>query len=174
MLWWLKKLIRHPARIGSIAPSSRFLARLMARELKPGMHILELGPGEGAITRRILEKIGAAEKLTLLERDPELADICAKKFPDCELLRGDAADILERETRTFDAILSGIPFAVMHEEKRQRVFTLIRDHLEPNGSFIMFQYSRHTLHELKDIFPRVEVNFTFKNLPPAFVFTCRN
>jgi len=55
------------------------LSRIVdALELKPADAVVEIGPGEGALTRRLLEKVG---KLTAIEIDHDLADALEAEFP---------------------------------------------------------------------------------------------
>ncbi|MGZ5939428.1 MAG: class I SAM-dependent methyltransferase, partial [Rhizomicrobium sp.] len=72
-LQFLRGLIASPRGVGAIAPSSPALARAVAAQVdpaKPGP-ILELGPGTGAITKELLGRGVAPERLTLIEYDPD-------------------------------------------------------------------------------------------------------
>src|SRR5918912_3490011 len=66
-LRWLKA----PHRIGAVAPSSRFLARAMAREVdvRGSGLVVELGGGTGSITRALLDAGLAPDRLIVVERD---------------------------------------------------------------------------------------------------------
>lgn len=172
MIGWGVKFLRSPRKIGSVAPSSPFLAKLMTRGIAPHARVLELGSGSGAITAHILKKLRAPAQLTMVEADAEFADMCARRFPGAAVHNADAEDVLRSETATFDAVLSGIPFAAMDRGKRLRIFRLVRDRLAPGGAFVMFQYSLTTRGELRDVFGAVETYFTPWNLPPAFVYVC--
>lgn len=174
MFSWLKKFVKNPREIGSVAPSSPALGELMTGSIPSDARVLELGPGSGAITTYILQKISAPSRLTLLESDEELARQCQTKFPGITMWNADVEDALMAHTDTFDVILSGIPFAVMEKEKRLRVFQLIKERLSAGGQFIMFQYSISTRDELASIFGTVTTKFTPWNVPPAFVFVAKN
>lgn len=173
MLWWLKKLAKNPAVIGSVAPSGSSLAGLMTHDLRSGMRVLELGPGSGAITEHILKKLKDPKKLKLIEYDHDLAAMCGQKFPGVTIHCGDAEKLLSQDAGYYDAIISGIPFAAMDKAKRQRIFNHVHDRLNNGGTFVMFQYSVTTLGELKTIFREVKTGFTPLNIPPAFVFFCK-
>jgi len=172
MFSWLSKFIKNPRVIGSVAPSSPALAKLMTSGIKPEHKVLELGPGNGAITGFAVEKLACPTQLTLIEVEPALAEVCRKKFPGVLIKCNDVQDSLQNDPDRYDMILSGIPFAIMRPEKRKRVFKLVHDHLKDDGVFIMFQYSTTTLDELKNIFNKVKVEFTPWNIPPAFVYFC--
>jgi len=172
VMYWLKKFFKNPRGIGSIAPSSKQLARLMTRNIPPNASVLELGAGSGSITACILKNLTKPALLTSVEADTELFGICQKKFPGINLLNQDIQETLNQEI-SFDFIISGIPFAAMDQNNRRQIFHLIRERLVPGGSFIMFQYSTLTRNELRAIFGNLKTDFTPWNLPPAFVFTCK-
>src|SRR5262245_1372694 len=51
-LQFLRAVLRHPSRVGAVAPSGRMLARLMTDSLTAAdAPILELGPGTGIFTK---------------------------------------------------------------------------------------------------------------------------
>ncbi len=52
----------------------------------PGENILEIGPGTGALTEKILERVST---LTSVEIDKRVADDLAARFPGLNLIRGD-------------------------------------------------------------------------------------
>ena len=51
--------------------------------------VVEIGPGQGALTGRLLAHAG---HVAAIELDPALADMVAARFPQVELVRGDALD----------------------------------------------------------------------------------
>ena len=88
---WLKA----PTRIGAVVPSSRHLARAMAREVRgvgPGT-IVELGAGTGSVTRALIEAGIPKERLVVVERDPELHRLLQERFPELTILKGDAREL---------------------------------------------------------------------------------
>jgi len=48
-------MLKNPLSVCALTPSSRMLARAMARglEIKPNESVMELGPGTGALTDQI-------------------------------------------------------------------------------------------------------------------------
>lgn len=173
MFSWLAKFVRHPRRVGAVAPSSASLGRLMTRDIRPTERVLELGPGTGAITPFILERLDGPGRLTMIEIDPDFAAECRARFPGANVIRGDIADILARDAESYDVIVSGIPFAAMEKSRAEDIFRLIRDRLADGGRFVMFQYSKRTLKEIERVFGDVEIRFTPWNVPPAFVYVAR-
>ena len=172
----LQRFIKDPIRIGSVADSSRWLAEKMVECSDLSGHILELGAGTGPITKEILRRLPDQRALTLVEMDPHLATTLRDKFPLAHLLQQDAEEALSTSTQSYSAILSGIPFAVMNPAKRARLYQLIKHHLAPGGTFVMFQYSTSSEKSLRALYgkERVETHFVPLNIPPAFVFACHN
>jgi 16S rRNA (adenine1518-N6/adenine1519-N6)-dimethyltransferase len=78
-------------------------------------HLLEVGAGTGALTDRLL---GAARRVTAVERDPGLAAFLREEFAD-ERSRGRLAvvegDALEVELPEFSASVSNLPYGVSSE-----------------------------------------------------------
>ncbi|MCC7357774.1 methyltransferase domain-containing protein [Candidatus Uhrbacteria bacterium] len=172
---WLKQLIINPRAIGAISPSSSSLANLMTKSINSDDRILELGPGTGSITRSLIKRLSnPASQLTLVEIDPFMAKTCRAIFPQIELIEDDALRVLKMSDKKYNTIISGIPFAILQKKIRLQLFAEIAKHLKPDGTFIMFQYSVLTRHELKNYFNEVTTKYTPFNLPPAFVFVAKN
>ncbi len=75
-------------------------------------HVLEIGPGTGALTDRLL---AVAERVTVVERDRELASFLREEFA-AEITAGRltviAGDALEVDLPTFTASVSNLPYSV--------------------------------------------------------------
>lgn len=50
-------------------------------------HVIEIGPGKGFLTKKLLEKAG---KVTAIEKDPDLIPFLKENFPKLNLIQGDA------------------------------------------------------------------------------------
>src|SRR5437762_12621258 len=84
--------LRPPHRIGAVAPSSRFLARAMAKQVDirgPDM-VIELGGGTGSVTKALLDAGVPAERLIVVERDARLYKMLRRRFPQLRVVLGDA------------------------------------------------------------------------------------
>ncbi|MCH8828672.1 MAG: methyltransferase domain-containing protein, partial [Planctomycetes bacterium] len=105
---------------GSILPSSRFLARAMTgpMESRRGpLRILEVGPGTGAVTRRIVRFLKPEDRFDLVEINPSFAQRLKNRFlndPVFERVASQshvhACALKEFESdQSYDFILSGLP-----------------------------------------------------------------
>ncbi len=68
--------------------------------------VTEIGPGKGALTEFLLQR---ARHVAAVELDPELADHLAARFPQVELIRGDA---LHADLGTVGPIAGNLPYYV--------------------------------------------------------------
>ena len=72
----LRKFLRSPRTVGAVTPSSRALARAMIANLpiNEPASIVELGPGTGAFTGAILDRVGPKARVLAMELEPEFVD----------------------------------------------------------------------------------------------------
>src|SRR5437588_10558073 len=91
-LLFLRGLIANPTGVGAIAPSSPALARAVAAQVDPSRKgpVLELGPGTGSMTRELIKRGIAPERMVAIEWDANFAKSIAAEFPDAKVIRGDA------------------------------------------------------------------------------------
>jgi len=61
-----------------------------AADIQPGDSVLEIGPGLGALTERIIPK---AKAVTCIEKDPTMANYLKSRFSNFTLIESDALDV---------------------------------------------------------------------------------
>lgn len=177
-LLFLRGLIANPTGVGAIAPSSPALARAVAAQVDPRRDgpVLELGPGTGSMTRELIARGIAPERMVAIEWDRHFAKALADEFPAIRVIRGDAFDLdgnLPRRSGPFAAIISGIPLLNHSLEKRRALVEAAFRHLVPGGPLIQFSYGFHSPVKAP---PEISVRlaaFVWKNLPPATVWVYR-
>jgi 16S rRNA (adenine1518-N6/adenine1519-N6)-dimethyltransferase len=79
-----------------------------AVEAAPDELVLEIGPGEGALTSRLLDLYPG--RVTAIEIDPELADSLRSRFPTLDVINDDALEVA-LPTRPFRAV-GNLPYNV--------------------------------------------------------------
>ncbi|PSP84605.1 16S rRNA (adenine(1518)-N(6)/adenine(1519)-N(6))-dimethyltransferase [Halobacteriales archaeon QS_1_68_17] len=129
-----------PDRDQHFLVDDRVLDRLPGYATEAGAdtsHVLEIGPGTGALTDRLL---AVADRVTAVERDPALAEFLREEFAaDVEAgrLAVVAGDALEVSLPPFTASVSNLPYGVASElafrllpEKRPLVLMFQREFAE--------------------------------------------
>lgn len=171
-------LFNHPKRVGSVVPSSRFLAESIVRqapwpEIKA---VAELGSGTGAITRAISANVNETTKVLLFEMNETMRNNLSTEYPDFSCYP-DASRLVKVMTDVqidqLDCIFSGLPFFNFERELRDTLIEQINQSLKPGGLFIAFQYSLQMKKQLSEYFNIEKINLVPFNIPPAFVYVCR-
>lgn len=178
-LRFLRALMARPKNVGAIAPSSRALARAMARLLDPARPgpVLELGPGTGVISEAILERGIAPERLILVEYDSDMAAFLRGCFRDVQVIQGDAFDLTTalgaRAHEKFSGVISGLPLLNFPPARRRHCMEGIARVLQPGAPLIQFSYGVQP--PVKPL-PGQTVEraaLIWANLPPARVWVYR-
>lgn len=180
-LLFFKRVLANPLRIGYVVPSSPFLTTMVAKRLdfsKPRV-IVELGPGEGCHTRKIVKRMSADSKLILFELDEELAQHLEKYFakdPRVTVLHTDALHMPEALKKLgherCDYIVSGIPFLVVPEQARGQILNNIANVMDEETRFITYQVTTQIIDQY-NLFELVDKEYCPLNVPPINVFDFR-
>ena len=182
-------MLRKPAQIGAVAPSSPSLAGVIASVVPTagGPVVVELGPGTGAVTTAIDARLDPGARHLAVELDPRMAGFLRQAHPGLEVVEGDAAKLQslleERGVAHADAVVSGLPWALFDDVTQASILGQVAAVIEPDGVFATFAYRhgmalaaarrfRSTLHAT---FAEVQLTPTvWRNMPPAFVYVCRH
>ncbi|MCD9023976.1 class I SAM-dependent methyltransferase [Cohnella silvisoli] len=175
---FLRKFMNHPKQIGSVVPSSRFLAESMVNAI-PWHNVkaaAELGAGTGAITQYIAQRASKDAEVYLFEKDTKMRRQLKLEYPGftCAANAANMLRILEGNgERHLDCILSGLPFYNFPQEVRDQLMEQIVGALKPGGLFVAFQYSLQMKKQMAKLFDIEKIKFVPLNFPPAFVYVCR-
>jgi phospholipid N-methyltransferase len=71
-----------------------------------------------------------------------------------------------------DFVISGIPFSTLPADQREAVLHATRAVLQPQGAFLVYQFSPMVLASLRQVFSHVRRGFQPLNMPPAQLFYC--
>ena len=175
---FIREWLANPQRTGAVAPSSPQLGAAMARWLprNPESYVLELGPGTGAVTDALLKYGLREDRLVGIEKNPALAKILRKRFPQAHMVTGDAWDLdtllaeLPQPVTAVGAVISSLPLLNFPKEQADALAQKIRSVLEPKGRWVQYTY-----HILKDRsrggedFRLLASKIVWFNIPPARV-----
>jgi phospholipid N-methyltransferase len=159
--------------------------------------VLEVGPGTGAVTRRIARLLKPGDRLDLVELNERFADLLRRRFaddPDFQRV-ADRSEIHQCPIQQFstaapyDYIISGLPFNNFPPELVREIFGVFFQFLAPGGVLSYFEYmymrplrravsnraARVRLGDLETVLEeylarhRFRRDWVFVNLPPAWV-----
>lgn len=175
-----KNFLQHPLMLGSFIPSSRFLIRTLLGELDfaRARVIVEYGPGVGTFTHEILARMRPDAQLVALETNREFVQFLQSSTTDPRLhvVHASAAAVQGALTALgldhADFVISGIPFSTLPATEREAVIRATHTVLQPEGAFLVYQFSPMVLASLRQVFSHVRRGFQPLNVPPAQLFYC--
>jgi phospholipid N-methyltransferase len=178
--------------VAAISPSSRYLATAMLEPLplQKTRIVVELGAGTGAITRALLDRLPPDATLLVFEINPRFIDCLRQSISDPRvILINSSVENLEAELHLrgiqhVDAVVSSLGLAFIPDHQRHAIFQQLSPFLHQGSVFTQYQYihglqfmegrlCRFNLRPLLGrYFASVRSKIEWRNLPPAFVFTC--
>ena len=179
-LRFLWGFVRHPLAVGSVVPSSPYLARAVVGHVPASATcVAELGAGTGPITRALLRHLGPQATVLAMEIDPAFCDVLRRRLPDPRLrvIQAPAQELPDQAARhgcAVQAVVSGLPFANFPPPVRREIVAAAHAALVPGGVFSGYGYAPFALPPLlRAVFGNCQMGFVWRNVPPAFVFTAR-
>ncbi|MCZ7645142.1 MAG: methyltransferase domain-containing protein [Planctomycetota bacterium] len=202
-LTFLRESLRDFKTTGAVAPSSPFLARAMAhclppaRELPGDLRVLEVGPGTGAFTRALAQRMNGRGRLDLYEISPNFVEHLKEKIARqkgfasmrerIRVIRGDVRELPAKPV--YDRIVSGLPLNNFTPGEVQGFLEHFRALLKPDGTLAYFEYlairelqtpfrrkqERERLRGIRDVVQAFQKRYQVKarvvplNVPPAVV-----
>jgi phospholipid N-methyltransferase len=180
------RFLRSPRTVGALSASSQALARAIvdAIDLDGPVRVVELGPGTGALTGPILERLGPDGRLLAIDIEPEFVKQVSRRWPQVECVCASAEElehlVSDRDLSPVDHIISGLPFASLPVEMTNRILAAIEASLRSGGTFTTFQYVYAYALPAAIAFrrgmsgrmgARPSRRLVVRNLPPAWVLT---
>ncbi|HYW81163.1 MAG TPA: methyltransferase [Thermoguttaceae bacterium] len=153
---FLREFRRQFHTTGAILPSSRFLAAALARYVREGRdeaaqaprRVLEVGPGTGSVTDKIVDALGPTDRLDLVEINEEFVALLERRFAEEPKLIAvaDRVRILNMpieeaaDGEPYDRIVSGLPLNNFEVADVQRILGVLEGLLKPGGRLSFFEY----------------------------------
>ena len=188
LMTFASAVVRKPAVIGAIAPSSATLAQRLA-EVVPSHGaptVVELGPGTGPVSAAIAARLPVHGRAVAVEIEPGLVDYLHRTRPELEVVHGDAAELHEVLAAAgidrVDAVVSGLPWALIGKQTQEDIVDQVARALTPHGAFTTFAYvhalamspARRFRSLLRTRFDEVlPTRCVWRNTPPAITYVCR-
>lgn len=185
---------------GALLPSGAALGRALASQVVPATtprKILEAGPGTGAVTGHILQRLGPHDRLVLVEINDRFAQMLRNRlahdaewadYADRVEVRNVPLEQLEAEEK-YDLIISGLPLNNFSCELVEEIFSQLHRVAAEGAMLSFFEYvgirkakslctsrtERTRLAGIDKIFARefgrweTGRDFVALNFPPAWV-----
>jgi phosphatidylethanolamine/phosphatidyl-N-methylethanolamine N-methyltransferase len=185
---FLAAFVRRPGTMGAVAPSSARLSAVLTSIVPTAGSpvVVELGPGTGAVSAAIDQRLPAGSRHLAVELDATMVEYLGRTRPGMEVVYGDARNLgkllAERDVTHVDAVVCGLPWALFDEPTQHAVLSEVGEAIGPTGAFSTFAYvsgmalpaARRFRRTLRSRFEEVIVSATvWRNVPPAFVYVCR-
>ncbi len=176
-----KEAIKSLKQTGALTATSRYsVEKMLAKiDFSQDLTIVELGVGNGAVTKAIMEHLGPNSRLIALEINENMYRLALNALrPDHRVQIAhhsafELSDLLKSlGIDKVDVIVSTLPLTMFKKENNDRLMAQIRAHLKPNGQYIQIQYSPIKYPLIKRYFPKVKIQVALANFPPALLFFC--
>lgn len=168
--------LKHINDIGTVTRSSKNLSKSIASHVNyaDAKVIVEIGAGDGVITKQILKKMQPDAKLISFEINSVFCTNLRAIGDDRLVVIEDSAekilDVLEQHGyEKADYIVSAVPFVAFSNELTLKIVNACRDGLKKNGKYIQLHYSLKLKDLYESVFGNVTKHFVLLNVPPAFV-----
>jgi phosphatidylethanolamine/phosphatidyl-N-methylethanolamine N-methyltransferase len=147
---FLTQFLRNYQTTGSVVPSGRALASALCRHVGTGapQKILEAGPGTGAVTGVVVERMRVEDELWMVELNPTFAAHLRGAFKErpafravadrCHLVEGSLQALAQ--DGEFDVVISGLPLNNFSPEDVRAILDAYARLLKPSGVLSFFQY----------------------------------
>ena len=174
-LTFIRAFITNPLATGSVLPSSKALSNEMASHINQTDNgiIIELGAGTGAVTEALLQSGVNPSNLIVIEYSKDMVKKLNKRFPDIQIIEGDAADLkklLVLETKMISAVISSLPLKSLPKSLTFTILDQISQILPEGGKYIQYTYGfGKSGHNKLDNFNIKCSKRIWQNLPPASV-----
>lgn len=178
---FLYQWMKNPRQTASVVPSSAFLAEAMVRAVRehtpaPDPSVLELGPGNGAITKVLLKHFDPS-KVLAMDLNQNFVKELQIRFPDLSVISGDAQNLkpLMHENNFHPSVIvSSLGFLAMPQEVSRNIVRSCCAVLPKNGILVQYTYGKSSpLSEgvlRENGLECLHFGRVLRNIPPASVF----
>lgn len=177
---FFKGMMKGPKTVGAIAPTSSVTAKRMASviDVKSGLPVLELGPGTGVITKQILARGVAPEKIVSVEYSENFYRRLVEDYAGVNFIHGDAFDLKHTlgalADQTFDCVISAVPLLSFPMEARIRLLEDLLNRIPEGRPVMQITYGPVSPVIAKpDRYHIQHFDFVVRNIPPAQLWIYR-
>ena len=178
---FVRTWLRNPRSTGALLPSSESLANALVAALPDDDYdlVIELGTGEGSVTRQLAARFGG-ERVLGVELDSSLAMLARAQAPEATVIVGDACQLPQLLNRGAavgkTAVVSCLPLITM-PRARHRVLRAVHSLIAPHGHLVQFTYAPWEPYPARERrmfgLAGARAGRVLRNVPPATVWLYR-
>ena len=177
ILSFLRTFIKKPKEVSAFIPTLRRVAESIVNHIPLSANlVVEYGPGNGVVTKKILEHLAPGSKVIAIEILDEFVDVLKKiNDPRLKVVKGNVLQkSLDLSEESVDVILSSIPLSRLEKNERRKLIEVSAKALKSGGKMIIYyQTSKLSLPILENIFKEVEWHFDPRNFTPYFILIAK-
>lgn len=178
-LTFIKEAFSKFKEVGTITRSSDSLCAKVVgmSQIANAKCVVELGAGDGVMTRHILQHLPSDAKLLAFEINSSFCEILRGIQDDRLIIIEDSAEHLEHHLTShgfdsIDVIFSALPFVVIPDHVALSIVNNCHRLLSADGQFLQIHYSLLEKKLYDRTFDSVDIVFHIRNLPPVFILKC--
>jgi len=174
------EVIKNFRKVGTITQSGKVLSNKVASFIESDRRvtIVEIGAGDGAITKAILNRISSDSKLYSIELNEnlfkKLVEIKDDRFTP---INGNAENLEEILSKygisEIDHLVSALPFIVFPEKIAEKILVKSKKFIKKDGYYLQIHYAKTITSLYESVFGNLKSYFVLNNVPPAYVFVCQ-
>ncbi len=166
---------------GTLHPSSQWLVNKLLKNIdfSRDLTLIEFGTGDGVVTLEIAKRMNKNSQLLALEINPEFLALTEENLQGRENVQildrsaFDIGEILEEKgIKEVDNFISSLPLSFFSDSETRPYLETCYSRLKAGNSYAQYQYTLGKYKLLRESFDSVNIDFTFRNIPPAFIYTC--
>ncbi len=175
----LIELYSNISTTGALTFSSKALVNKLVDQvdLSQAKIVVELGGGDGSITKGIHQRISKDTELYVFEINEAFCESMKKEFQGTNVIViNDSAENLDQyiKSESVDFIFCSLPFTFIPKEISDSILSKSSEFLGSKGKFLAISYSFKLRRIFSRHFKHVSNEFTVRNVPPAFVWSANN
>jgi phospholipid N-methyltransferase len=170
--------IKNFKEVGTFSRSSKFVGRAMTKpiDFSKVRCVVELGAGDGSITKEILKCLHPEAKLLSFEINEEFCQVMREKLGSdarLQVIQDDAKKMGEyikaAGFEAADCVISAIPFVIIPEDD---IIEEAKNCMKTGAKYVQLHYSKIASKRYRKIFGNLDIDFVMLNIPPAFIHIC--
>jgi phosphatidylethanolamine/phosphatidyl-N-methylethanolamine N-methyltransferase len=136
--FWLffREWLKSPASLGRCFPSACIVGNYITSLLDPSMHVVELGPGTGNLSKLMMQKLEKGH-FCCVENNQKLCYYLLQKFPEIYVILGDARNLdtllPQNWIGNINMILSSLPLSYIPSAEREFIINTALSVLKDDG-----------------------------------------